>query len=309
MTLFITGDNFQRGLTAKDANRLLKVAKETDAGAGNLTSKQLKRAWENGHILVRNDYPLQYRLYAYSTVGIGPATYRYNTTGAPLRGTQDLNVWSAQKLNIKKHWFRHGVIQQSAAYGEIVPCAVSGVTFAIARTPILDTSANSYLGTKVAFDSADYLAEVSSPTEWGPWSRRGMGFASDSETFVGQAEMLVSTRFADPAKSRILIRLNRHNIVWKAQITNRISTKNFDGYISSYGTPYGDLKIYDPMSLMPGTDLIPNGAMSATVGIEITQGQESPTSDNTNLPDITGYIVCLQRSVALEGVTMETPPI
>jgi len=306
MTVFITGDNFQRGLTAKDANRLLKVAKQTDAGLGNLTSKQLVRAWENGHILVRNDYPNNYKLPAYSTVGIGPAVYRYSGKGAESRGKQDMNVWSAQKLSIKKHWFRHGVIQQYAAQGEVVPCAVSGLTFAIPDSPMLDTNVGPYLGVKIALNA--YAADDNSEL-WGPWTTANHGPTGGTSNQIGHAELLVSNKSASQFESRILIRLNRHNVVWRARLTNRVSTQEFDGYIDNYGATLGVIKIYDPMYLMPGTDLIPNGSMSAVVGIEIAQGQSAATNEQTNLPDITGYIVCLQRSVALEGVTMETPPI
>jgi hypothetical protein len=303
MTVFLTGDNFQRNLTAKDANRMLKAAREVDAGAGNLTSSQVVRAWQNGHIFIRNDHP-NYRLPAYSTIGIGPALYEWSTQGPVPRTQQWQNVWRGQRINLKQHWFRHGVIQQSAAVGEIVPCAIDGITFAIADTPILNgPSPWHYSGVRIALNiySQNDISE-----RWEPWT-----FIRDAaQAFMGQARLLQSSRTDSTTRGRILIKLNDHNSIWRAVLTNRDNETTFDGYLSAYGTGTA-IKIYDPMSIMPGTADIPTGSVSnLVVGVEITQGVAAAGSDpEDELADIEAYIVCVNRTTALTGVQLEEPII
>lgn len=304
MTVFLTGDNFQRNLTAKDANRMLKAAREVDAGAGNLTSSQVVRAWQNGHIFIRNDYPNNFSLPAYSTIGIGPALYEWSTQGPLVRNQQWQNIWRGQKINLKQHWFRHGVIQQSAAAGEIVPCAIDGITFAIADNPILNAASPwHYSGVRIAlniYDSTDYSER------WEPWTYK----RDQSQAFVGQARLLQSARTAEQTRSRILVKLNDHNSVWRAVLTNRDNETTFDGYLSAYGTGTA-IKIYDPMSIMPGTADLPTGSVSnLVVGVEITQGVAAAGSDpEDELADIEAYIVCVNRTTALTGVQLEEPII
>jgi hypothetical protein len=299
MTIFLTGQNLTRNLTAKDANRMLKVAQEAEAGAGNLTTKQIRNAWESNQILVRNDWG--HRLPAFSAVGIGPSSYAYDIINIPRRDKQQAIVYSAQKLRIKKHWFRHGVIQQRAAAGEIVPCAIDGVTFALTTYTAIDTT-YPYLGDKLALMD---VGEVSPDELVGYYKRQ-----RELNVYYGHAELLRSSAQVVPERNRSLIRLNQRNTVWRAILTNRVDSTEFDGYLTIYGSSSrGQLKVYDPFSLMPGTSDVPTGSCNIVCGIEITQGLLDPTSEQTNLPDIIGYIVSLNRGTTVINLqTVSEPP-
>jgi hypothetical protein len=297
MTVFLTGQNLTRNLTAKDANRMLKVAQEAEAGAGNLTTKQIRNAWENGHILVRNDWGVY--LPAFAVTGVGPAQYLYDVRNLPRRDRQQSVIYSAQLIRLKKHWFRHGVVQQRAGMGEIVPCAINGVSFAQVRYS--GTSTNQMLGVKVALQ------------DWDQQSTQAGGiFFPEREfsTFFGHAELLQASKETFPERHRSLVKLHQRNTVWRAVLTNRVDSLEFDGYLSVYGSfSWSTIKIYDVWSVMPNTTDLPTGSCSIPCGIELTQGLMEATSEQTNLPDITGYIISVNRGTTITNLqTVSEPP-
>lgn len=300
MTVFLTGQNFTRNLTAKDANRMLKVAQEAEAGAGNLTTKQIRNAWESNQILVKNDWGNW--LPAFSAIGIGPNLYQYDVVNLPRRDRQQSIFYSGQKTRIKKHWFRHGVIQQRAAIGEIVPCAVDGLTFAQVTYSNRGETTDKYLGVKIALQD---VANVSPENTHGFFSR-----IYQYSTFFGHADLFSVNREFLLEKKRALIRLNQRNTVWRAVITNRVDATEFDGYLSVYGSfDWSTIKIYDVWGLMPNTTDLPTGSCSVPCGIEITQGLTKATSEQTNLPDITGYIISVNRGTTIKNLqTINQPP-
>ena len=291
MTVFLTGDNFQRKLTAKDANRMLKVAQEHEAGAGNLTASDIQRAWDNNHILVR--WNATYKLYAGSVIGIGNPSTRYTYGEGPQRYAQQLNIFPGQRLKIKKHWFRYGIAQTTAKQGEIIPVAISGNTMAFVN------SSNMQEGARVAlWDTDQYNFATTEYSYFQPTSEYGTAF--------GHAVLVKGSGRAIP-KSRALVRLNDRNTVWRATLNNRVSATEFDGFLSVYGTPVSDIKVFDPVGVMPGTTDMPIGAIGVTAGIEITQKTEAISGET--LPDITGYIICVNRGTTLTNVEMSVPPI
>jgi hypothetical protein len=300
MTVFLTGQNLTRNLTAKDANRMLKAAQEAEAGAGNLTTKQIRNAWEANQILVKNDWGNW--LPAFSAIGIGPNLYHYDVVNIPRRDRQQSIFYSGQKTRIKKHWFRHGVIQQRAAIGEIVPCAVDGITFAQVIYTNSSNTTDKILGCKVALRD---VAETSPEATIG-WFRA----IREYDTHFGHAELLAANRESLPERRRALLKLNQRNIVWRAVLTNRVSTTEFDGYLSAYGSfTWSTIKIYDVWSVMPNTTDLPTGSCSVPCGIELTQGLLEPTSEQTNLPDITGYIISVNRGTTITNLqTVSEPP-
>lgn len=300
MTVFLTGQNFTRNLTAKDANRMLKVAQDAEAGAGNLTTKQIRNAWENGHILVRNDWGNW--LPAYAAIGIGPASYLYDIRNLPRRDKPESVIYSGQLIKIKKHWFRHGIIQQRAAMGELVPCAIEGVTFAQVRYTGSSQTTSQLLGVRVALQ--DY--EQSRTTIEGGMFRA----AREYNTYFGHAELLQASREYFPERHRSLVKLHQRNTVWRAVLSNRVDAYEFDGYLSVYGSAsYTQIKIYDVWGVMPNTTDLPTGSCSIPCGIELTQGLLEPTSEQTNLPDITGYIISVNRGTTITNLqTVSQPP-
>lgn len=295
MTLFLTGDNFQRKLTAKDANRMLKVAQEKEAGAGNLTTKDVMRAWNNNHILVKWD--ATYKLYAGSPIGINNPTTRYTYGEGYPRYAQELNIYPGARLKIKKHWFRYGIAQTTAKQGEIIPVAISGNTMGFVdgasmeeggRVGLLDTE-------QLQFSYFDF-SYLRSNVEYG--------------TSFGHAVLIKGSGATIP-RSRALVRLNDRNIIWRAVLNERVSTTEFNGFLSAYptqtgsgrpDTPISDIKIFDPFGIMPNTSLMPTGAIGVYAGVEITQKIEVGSGET--LPDITAYIVCVDRQTMLTGVEM-----
>jgi hypothetical protein len=300
MTVFLTGQNLTRNLTAKDANRMLKVAQEAEAGAGNLTTKQIRNAWEANQILVKNDWGNW--LPAFSAIGIGPNLYHYDVVNIPRRDRQQSIFYSGQKTRIKKHWFRHGVIQQRAAIGEIVPCAVDGLTFAQVTYSNRGDTTDKYHGVKIALQD---VANVEPDAIFGFFSRM-----HEYSTFFGHADLLSVNREFLLEKKRALIKLNQRNTVWRAVITNRVDTTEFDGYLSVYGNlSYATIKIYDVWSVMPNLTDLPTGSTNIPCGIELTQGLTQATSEQTNLPDITGYIISVNRGTTITNLqTVSEPP-
>ncbi len=295
MTVFLTGDNFQRKLTAKDANRMLKAAQEQEAGAGNLTSQDIQRAWDNQHVMVRWDGPL--RADAYSVIGIGNALEPYNSGALPPRDRQQLNIFRGQLVRVKKHWFRYGVLQQHAWPGQVVPAAVYGVTFA--QLSVYDNNTGPLQGSRLALRDIAFS---------GSDDRTGVFYYQTStSTSFGHAKLLRGTRDTLLEKHRSLVQLHDRNTVWGALLTNRVSTTEFDGHITIYGATLGAIKIWDVFSLMPPTSEIPTGSCNIGVGIELTQNITNSTAEA--LPDISGYIICVNRGTTLTNVEMSVPPI
>lgn len=297
MTVFLTGDNFQRKLTAKDANRMLKAAQEQEAGAGNLTTRDIIDAWQNQQVMVRWDGPL--RADAYSVIGIGNALEPYTSGTLPVRDRQQLNIFRGQLLRIKKHWFRHGVLQRHAWPGELVPAAVYGLTFAQMAGSAYDNATGPFQGSRVILRDVAYN---------GTDDRMGMfEYQTSVSTSFGHAKLMRATNQQLYERHRSLVQLHERNTVWGALLTNRVSTTEFDGHITIYGATLGAIKIWDVFSLMPSTTDIPTGACNIGVGIELTQNCQNSTAEA--LPDITGYIICVNRSTTLTGVEMSVPPI
>lgn len=296
MTLFLSGDKFTRQLTAKNANRLLRAAQESEAGAGNLTTSDIQRAWDNNHLLVK--WTETHKYYAGSLIGIGNPLqgYTYSNLFREIRPryAQELLIYPGQRFKIKKHWFRYGVLQATAQRNEIVPVAVSGNTMAFVN------SANMQEGGRI--DLHDVAQDNFTNALYNYFNAPPIDFGAH----FGHAILLKGSGRAIP-KSRALVRLNDRNTVWRALLTNRLSTNEFEGFLPAYGTPISDIKIFDPFQLMPSTSDLPVGSVGVTVGVEITQKIQVISGEV--LPDITGYIVSVIRGTTLTGVELSVPPI
>lgn len=297
MTVFLPGDRIDRRITARDANRMLRAAQEYDAGLGNISARQLIDTFENGHILVRNDTNL--RTYPFCVMGFAQAesAFQFELSNVNRR----LNIFIGQKPKVYKHWFRHCVLQQSAAPGEVVPAAVSGLTFASVDTP-RDTPSILAVGAQVALVDGDMVNN-----QW-PYS----GFFEIGSTGVGRyghAEMIRAGAHRAIIRTA-LINMKKITPCWRITLTNRVSSSEFDGSLDDYLnlTPgSGTLKVYDPQGICPGTSVVPTGSCTVKGFVEIYQ-RSIESNDKTFLPDIAGILISVNAATVRDGLQEETMP-
>lgn len=297
MTVFLPGDRLDKRITARDANRMLRAAQQQDAGLGNLSPAQVQDTFDAGHILVRNDTNV--RTYPFCLMGYAQADnpYRYELSNVHRR----LNIYTAQRPKLYKHWFRHCVLQQAAAPGEVVPAAISGLTFASVNTP-RDTPSILATGAQVAILDSDLF-----PNTW-----HYTGFYQIGSTIVGRyghAELVRAGAHSALIRTA-LIRLGAVTPCWRITLTNRVSTDEFDGSLDDYNTQIGNsgtLKVYDPQGICPGTDIIATGSCSLKGFVEIFQPSQE-TNDKTFLPDICGVLVSLNATSVRTGLQTESMP-
>lgn len=298
MTVFLTGDRIDRKITARDANRMLRAAQEQEAGLANISPSQLVDVFENGHILVRNDTTLT--AYPFCVMGFAQADSRFAWQYGNLN--RRLNVFSGQRPKVYKHWFRHCVLQQGARPGEVVPAAVSGLTFAAVRTPT-DSTTQLSIGTNIALEDADLYG-----TAW-PYA----GFyelGSNATGRYGHAQLLRSHTGLTGTINPSLVMLKQPTPVWRATLSNRLSTSEFDGSLPNYSAagPTGTIKIYDQQGICPSTDIIPTGSISIPALVEIFQPSVM-TNDKSELPDICGILINVSAATIRLGLqTEEIPP-
>ena len=296
MTVFLPGDRIDRKISARDANRMLRAAQEYDAGLGNLSPGQLQDVFENGHILVRNDENL--RAYAFCAMGFAQAEapFRLDYSNCNRR----LNIFIGQRPKLYKHWFRHCVLQQGAAPGEVVPAAINGLTFAAVETP-RDTPSVFSLGAQVALYDSDFV-----PNSWMYSGFYEVGSSTNGR--YGHAELVRAASHRVPIRTA-LINMKKITPCWRVTLTNRVSTTEFDGTLDEFnftGSP--TIKVYDPQGICPGTSVVPTGGCSVKGFVEIYQNSVT-TNDKTFLPDIAGILISVNAAVVRQGLQLETPPI
>lgn len=297
MTVFLTGDRFDRKVTARDANRMLRAAQEQEAGLANISPAQLQQVFENNHILVRNDTTT--RVWPYRVMGYAQADSHFDFRRCNVN--RSLNIFSGQKRKLYKHWFRHCVLQVGAWPGEVVPAAITGLTFAMVRSPF-DTVSQLSIGTQVALEDADlYLGgwEYAGFYEIGSATVGRYGHAQVMRT--GLQSGIISTN------GLALVELQKITPIWRATLTNRVSTNEFDAVLPDYSAagPTGTIKVYDPQNICPDTTVISTGAQSIPALIEVYQPSKN-TNDKSELPDIAGVLVNVSAATVRQGLQEES---
>ena len=299
MTVFLTGDRLDRKLTARDANRVLRAAQEQEAGLANISPVQLQQVFENNHILVRNDTNL--RVWPFRVMGYAQADSRFDFRLANVN--RRLNVFSGQKRKLYKHWFRHCVLQTGAQPGEVVPAAITGLTFAMVRIPF-DTTTQLSMGTQVALEDGDIFQ--------GGWEYAGFyQLGSATVGRYGHAQVMRTGLQSGiiTTNGLALVEMQKITPVWRATLTNRVSTTEFDAVLPDYSAsgPTGTIKVYDPQNICPDTTVIPTGTTSIPALIEVYQPSVN-TNDKSELPDIAGVLINVSAATVRTGLQTEDAP-
>lgn len=274
---FTRGDKFTP--TSSDANKLLKLAKEADQGAGNLTAKEIREALQLGHVLVKNNTGAA--LERFSVIGLGDRLYPFRLNERRLN--LELNAWNADTINVKRHWYHHGVLQQPAAAGEIVRAAIDGITFV--------KQAGGFSPSKSAPLYNLSLRAASAAMEQATYGHHATCIAQSDTNSISDD---------NPA----LCILGRYSRVWAAIVESRTDTDTLAGYLEWYGTGSNkqSINIEDRYHLLPSTTDLPNGTVTNwRVAIEIAQG------DNDS--DIFGVLLTIPREWAVLGLEASVPPI
>jgi hypothetical protein len=282
MTTFLAGDQLTRRLTAKDANRMLRAAQEHEAGLANVTAKDVLRVWQNGHILVRNDATggpaNRYCILGYAN---SPTLVEPNLANVD----PQLFFFIGQDFRPYKHFFRHCVLQQRAVAGEVVPAAVSGITFAQVFEP---------LESPTTFATGGHLAINYSSSAIGPT------YFSQSlnESFQFGHATLVKAPCNSPlfqVRSTALVMLRQFTPVWRATIDTRVDQRNYTGKLTAYATSESGvtINIRDPLKIVPSS-MTSAEIGSITAGIQLCQPNLTGT-DPAALPNIEGCFVTLDN--------------
>jgi hypothetical protein len=282
MTTFLAGDQLTRRLTAKDANRMLRAAQEHEAGLANLTAKDVLRVWQNGHVLVRNDAtggPAdKFCVLGYAN---SPALVEPNLANVD----PQLFFFIGQEFRPYKHFFRHCVLQQRAVPGEVVPAAVSGLTFAQVFTPI-ETATTYATGGHLYIE---YSATDPKPTYFSQ---------SLSESFQFGHATLLKAPCKSPTfqvRSTALVMLRQFTPIWKATISTRVDARNYTGKLTAYSISESGvtINIRDPLLIVPSS-MTSAEIGSITAGVQLCQPNLTGT-DPAALPNIEGCFVTLDN--------------
>jgi hypothetical protein len=273
---FVRGQRFNP--TAADANRLLKVAREADQGAANLTAAEIRTALQLGHIFIKNNTGST--LERFSVVGLGDRLYPFRLNENRLDIT--LNAWNGDTVNVKRHWYHFGVTQQKCAAGEIVRAAIDGPTFV-------------------------RMTGGASPSATGPLSNMALttGTALQPSAYGHHAKLLAPADTNSQSSTNPgLVQLGHYSRVWACIVESRTDGDTLVGYIELYGDGSNkqQINIEDDYDLLPSTTDLPTGAVDAwRVAVEISQG------DNDS--DILGRLLTIPREWAMLGVEMSVPPL
>jgi len=278
---------------------MLRAAQEHEEGLANISPAQLEQVFANNHILVRNDTNL--RVWPYRVMGYAQADSKFDFRLSNVN--RRLNVFTGQKRKVYKHWFRHCVLQQGAQPGEVVPAAITGLTFAMVRTPF-DTPSQLSIGCQVALEDGDIT--------FGGWEYNGFyQLGSASVGRYGHAQVMRTGEQSGIITSNAcaLVELQKLTPVWRATLTNRVSTTEFDAVLPDYSAqgPTGTIKVLDPQNICPDTTVIPTGATSIPALIEIFQPSLN-TNDKSELPDIAGVLINVSAATTRDGLQTEDAP-
>jgi|688.fasta_scaffold215703_3 hypothetical protein len=303
MTVFLTGDNFGRRITAKEANRILRAGQEQEAGLANVSVRDVQRVWENGHILVRNDSGQS--VPAFSVLGYAGSPQYIDPNRANVG--QQLVVFIGQRYHAYKHFFRHCVLQTSALMGEVVPAAISGVTFA----RIKDNEG----GSATYRTGEKLLVQHIATQDGGDNAAIGSYFYRyrhlDSQTEFGQAQVIkFPAKPGDDSfnaiRSRGLVLLRQFTPIWRGTMsTIESGTRNYTGKITAFEGITETIVIRDPFQVVPNA--ITSGEItSAVVGLQLGQNEDA-VSDPATLPNIRAAIVTIDNYTATRFVVSEPP--
>lgn len=275
---YVRGQRFNP--TASDANRLLKKALEADQGAANLTSSELRTALQLGHVLIKNNTGGS--LDRFSVVGLGDRLYPFRLNQQRLN--LEINAWKGETLDIKRHFFHHAVIQQSAAHGEFVRAAIDGVTFC-------------------------RQVGSASPSETEPLTgmalhKNGVSSAShcmEAAIYGRHAKCLAPADTNSASEDNpALILLGDISQVWPCVITSRTDDDTLVGYLEQWGSGGIEINVEDRYDLLPSTTDLATGSISSIrVAVEIAQASTDA--------DIYGVLLTIPRTWATLGLSAETP--
>lgn len=286
MTTFLAGDKFTKRLTAKDANRMLRAAQEHEAGLANITLKDVQRVWENGHIFVRSDSE---SVPAFSVLGYANSPQFLDPQRANVG--QQLIYFIGQRFHAHKHFFRHCVVQTDARMGEIVPAAISGVTFA--RCKMNEGNGYATMGSLLIEHMA--TQDGGDNATIGGYFKQFAEFNYSVQSDFGQA-MLIKAPLRDAQfsnLSRALVLLRQYTPIWRGTLSTKVSARVFTGKISAYGGINDTIDIYDPLQIVP-SEMTSNEIGSCVVGLQFSQ-LRNPTTDPSSLNKIVGCIVTLDN--------------
>jgi hypothetical protein len=289
MTTFLAGDKFGKRLTAKDANRMLRAAQEQEAGLANVTIRDVQRVWENGHILVRNDAE---SVPVFSVLGYANSPQVID----PQRGNvgQQLIYFIGQRFHAHKHFFRHCVIQSAARTGEVVPAAVSGITFA-------RCAAAEWIGNQEFMTMSSLLIQHMATQDGGDNATFGGYFKeyTYSTSFdFGQAKLIKAPIVnggdnSGSYRSRALVLLRQYTPVWRGTLSTIGTAGVYTGKIDAYSGITDTIDIYDPLKVVP-SGMTSAEVGSCVVGLQFCQPR-STEADPSVLNKIRGCIVTLDN--------------
>ena len=274
---FTRGERFTP--TSSDANKLLKLARQADQGAGNLTASEVRQALQLGQVFVKNNTGGS--LDRFSVLGLGDRLYPFRLNERRLN--LELNAWNGDTINVKRHWFHHCVIQQSCAAGEIVRAAIDGTTFVRQSGGVNPSKTEGLYNFAISASNARM-----EPTTYGHHAK----CIAPSDTN--------STSEDNPG----LCILGHFSRVWACIVESRTDTDTLVGYIEWYGNGSNkqQINIEDRYDLLPSTSDLPTGSVSAfRVAVEIAQ------SDTKS--DIFGVLLTIPRDWAVLGLEASVPPI
>lgn len=274
---FVRGQKFNPNST--DANRLLRLAKEADQGAANLTTREIKEALQLGHVFVKVNTGAS--VDRFSVLGLGDRLYPFRINENRLN--LEINAWVGETINVKRHWFHHCVLQQSGSDGEFIRAAIDGITFVRQSGGVNPSKTEPLYNFCISAASARM-----EPAAYGHHA-----------TCIAPADTN-STSEDNPG----LCVLGRYSRVWACIVESRTDTDTLVGYIEQYGSG-GDkqqINIEDRYALLPSTADLPTGTVdNFRVAVEIAQ--------SNNDSDIFGVLLTVPREWAVLGLEASVPPI
>ena len=263
-----------RSISAKELNRAIAAGRDRDAGLANLSSRDLNRARENGHILVRNQTGATVKIF--SVLGYNnPRTEFYSES-------QNLfwqrAVWDGATIDLKQHWFAHCVLQQHATAGEVVPAAVNGLTFARVNEG----------------GSSNLRQTMARLCEAQPYLNSG-----DSE---GCADIVGNSAGGSATEQKpALIRMGRVDELRLLRLTERVDADEFKCTLwnETGATAAVEFTAYDPAGLAP-----PTSALGPGVASYFAWGKPHKGYSQTGTPSyVAFYLTSIQRSMSVLGLS------
>lgn len=274
---FVRGQKFNPSST--DANRLLKLAKEADQGAANLTTNEIRAALAYGHVFVK--VATGASVDRFSVIGLGDRLYPFRLNENRLN--LNLNAWIGEEINVKRHWFHHAVLQQSGSDGEYIRAAIDGISFVRQSGGVNPSKTEGLYNFCLSASNARY-----EPASYGHHA-----------TCLAPADTN-STSEDNPG----LALLRQYSRVWACIVESRTDDDTLVGYIEQYGSSTGkqQINIEDRYDLLPSTSDLPTGTVDAfRVAVEIAQ-------TNTD-SDIFGVLLTVPREWQVLGLEASVPPL